>query len=339
METKNVKLMMKKYAPLIFTFLMVIIVSCSSGDDGNDSESNTPDPVTTTDPPVATFPTKGEKQITSTFSISAGGERGFYISLPDNYSSDTKHKLVLVFPATNSTGKSTKSWMGDGWSGSVGGLESKMTNTIFVYPDPKWRNFPTWGNLGGWLLGPYAGNATGVEDINFIKELLDLIQKEYNIDSERIFGTGQSWGGDMSAIVGCFLGDKFRAIAPCAANRPYWFEIGNTISSSSDLGCLGNTAVWTFFGTDDDFFDGQEPTKGDFGREQNQFWLSKYACESESTVLDIEPIGESLEYKNCSSTVRFTLYAKGNHSGAGDLPGHYPPDYFLTVVPEWFNSF
>ncbi|MEW7280199.1 alpha/beta hydrolase-fold protein [Aquimarina sp. 2201CG1-2-11] len=333
--------MMKKYAPFIFMLLMMGMVACSSGDDSED----TPDPVTTPDPDptpdnTLALPDKGEKQITTDFSSSAGGERSFYISVPNDYSSATAHKLVVVFPGTNGTGKGSKDWMGDGWSGSVTGLEQKMTNTIFVYPDPKFRNFPNWGTLGGWQLGPQAGNANGVEDINFIKELLDLIEKEYNIDSDRIFATGQSWGGDMAAIVACFMGDKFRAVAPNAANRPYWFENNGSFLSDEVLGCSGNTAVWTFFGLDDEHYASQQDSPGDFGKEQNDYWLNKYGCSTTSTTLNVGGVnGQSKEYQSCSTTVRFTLYSPGQYSGGGSQPGHQPPDFFLTAVPEWFNSF
>ena len=33
-----------------------------------------------------------------------------------------------------------------------------------------WRDFEGWGNLGGWLLGPHAGPAEGMDDIEFTKE-------------------------------------------------------------------------------------------------------------------------------------------------------------------------
>lgn len=45
-------------------------------------------------------------------------------------------------------------------------------------------------------------------------------------DTERVFATGHSWGGDMAQVVSCFLGERFRATVPVAANRPYWFEDG-----------------------------------------------------------------------------------------------------------------
>lgn len=272
-------------------------------------------------------------QIDITFSTSAGGKRSFYLVLPKNYSRKKKYKLVFNFPGTSTTGKEMKEFVGNGWN-NLPGFESYMQNTIFVYPDPKWRYFEIWNEtMGGWLLGPFGGAAAGMEDINFISELLDFIKVNYSIDQNKIFATGHSWGGDFTAVVGCFLGDKFKAIAPVAANRPYWFESGN-----KNLNCKGNPAVWTFFGNDDEHFEEQQTNKGDFGIEQNDFWNNKYSCSSVSKILKINPYGESVEYQNCSRTVRFTRY-NADFSGNSDQPGHQPPDFYLKEVPKWFNSF
>ena len=169
-------------------------------------------------------PKKG--QISNVFSKQAGGKRSFYLSLPDGYSAENKYKLVLVFPGTSTTGMEMKAFVGDGWNG-INGLEANMPNTIFVYPDPKWRYFPDWKSTdGGWLLGPYGSAAKGMEDIRFVSELLDWLTANYAIDTERVFATGHSWGGDMTAVVGCFLGDRFRAIAPVAANRSEERRVG-----------------------------------------------------------------------------------------------------------------
>lgn len=272
-------------------------------------------------------------QITIKFSDQAGGDRSFLVTLPKHYSSKSDYKLVFVFSGTNATGSDMQKYVGVGWNG-VDGLESSMPNTIFVYPDPKIRDFPDWGNsYRGWLLGPFAGPAEGMEDIYFIQELLDWLTSNYSIDSNKIFATGHSWGGDMTAVVGCFLGNKFAAIAPVAANRPYWFE-----SEPGALKCTGSPAVWTFFGNNDDYFGENEPNKGDFGREQNRFWMDRFNCNSSYINLDVGPKGESIEYNNCITTVRFTLYSPA-FSGGDFLPGHQPPDFYLSVVPEWFNSF
>ena len=69
-------------------------------------------------------------------------------------------------------------WMGKGWNSNVSGLEKLMDNTIFVYPDQKyvWQD-NNGKDIKGWALGDYAAPFNGNHDIQFTKELLELIQK------------------------------------------------------------------------------------------------------------------------------------------------------------------
>jgi polyhydroxybutyrate depolymerase len=67
-----------------------------------------------------------------------------------------------------------------------------------------------------------AGNCCGyalkndIDDVSFIRSLIEKIEKEYKIDSKRIFVTGLSNGGMMTHLLGCKLSDKIAAIAPVA---------------------------------------------------------------------------------------------------------------------------
>ena len=115
-----------------------------------------------------------------------------------------------------------------------------------------WRDFDGWGTLGGWLLGPYAAPANGDEDLAFTSAILDYMGENYCVDPARVFATGHSWGGDMAMVVACFLGDRFRAAVPVAANRPYWFE-----RDGGWADCVGETAMWHMFGEGDTHFTDQ----------------------------------------------------------------------------------
>ncbi|MGH8081320.1 MAG: alpha/beta hydrolase family esterase [Lysobacter sp.] len=272
-------------------------------------------------------------QLSAKFSAAAGGRRGYYVTLPANYRSDQRYRLVLVFPGTDTTGAAMQEWFGAGWlPPRVVGLERLMKDTVFIYPDQRYSWVIDDGSrVKGWALGPYAEPYDGNHDIQFAKELLDLAEATYSIDQSKVFATGHSWGGDMAAVVGCFLGDRFRAIAPVAANTPYWF--GDPVDTSL---CKGNPAVWTFFGLDDEHFGDTSPD-GLFGIRQNDFWRARQGCAAGYTV----PAGllETRQYKGCSAQVRLTLYDGGQYSGGGDNPGHLPPDYFLPAVSAWFSGF
>ncbi|SDY79855.1 polyhydroxybutyrate depolymerase [Lysobacter sp. yr284] len=276
-------------------------------------------------PAPAADPAPPSGQRSHVFSDAAGGERSYYVALPANYDRSKRYRLVMVFAGTDTRGREMHEWFGAGWRPpQVVGLEPRMHDTVFVYPDQAYA----WGDVAGWALGPKARPYDGWHDIRFAEELLAQAERDYSIDTERVFATGHSWGGDMAAVVGCYLGAHFRAIAPVAANRPYWFG-----SPTSDGDCTGMPAVWTFFGRDDDHFGDASPD-GLFGEEHDAFWTARQQCSR-----DYDRSGETRVYRGCKTGVRFTLYAGGQYSGGGGLRDHQPPDYFLQALSQWLYAF
>lgn len=248
------------------------------------------------------------------------GNRGFFLSLPANYDPEKPHRLILGYPGTN--------WVGEQIQPYLGLEEGAQDDEIFVYPDPLWRDFPDWGNLGGWVLGPNAYPADGEQDLVFTAAILDYMEETYCIDTTRVFATGHSWGGDMAMVVSCFLGDRFRASVPVAANRPYWFEEeGGGLTK-----CSGDTAVWTMFGAGDDHFTWQD-YPGQFGDECRDFWVAESGCAGVDMAVDLG-IGaamECVEYGGCARPTRYCLYDAQF--------GHQRPDYFPAESMKFFRSF
>lgn len=107
----------------------------------------------------------GGVQTSADFGPTAGGERSFFLSLPPDYDPTAPHPLIIAYAGTNWTGAMIRPYFGFERAGSPG--------EIFVYPDLRWRDFGPWGELGGWLLGPHAAPADGMEDIEFTRALID----------------------------------------------------------------------------------------------------------------------------------------------------------------------
>lgn len=262
----------------------------------------------------------GGVQVTLDAGPAGDGKRGFYLSRPANYDPSVPHKLIVGYPGTSWVGKQIQPYLD---------LEKgAKDDEIFVYLDPLWRDFTGWGNLGGWLLGPNAAPANGDQDLVFTGAVLDYLEDSYCIDTSRVFATGHSWGGDMAQVVSCFLGDRFRASVPVAANRPYWFES----APGKFISCKGTTAVWTMFGVGDDHFTWQDHP-GQFGDECRDFWLDARGCAGADKAKDlgIGAAGECLEYQGCSSDVRYCLY--------GPATAHQRPDYYPAATMGFFRSF
>lgn len=229
--------------------------------------------------------------------------------------------MIVGYAGTNWTGQQIQPYFD---------LETRaLDDEIFVYPDVQWHDFPGWGNLGGWLLGPNAYPANGDADLVFTQQIVEHMKNNYCISPTQIFATGHSWGGDMAMVAACFL-DTFRAAVPVAANRPYWFDTGN----GSMTTCKGKTAMWAMFGQADDHFP-QQSYPGQFGNEQRDFWLKEHSCQGVNsyTELNIGSTGyECVEYKGCTVNTRYCLYDKKY--------GHQKPDtYFSTEVMKYFRSF
>lgn len=248
------------------------------------------------------------------------GMRRFYLRRGADYDPNVPHRLIFGFPGTDWVGE-----MIEPYFDLQGPAVEPRPDEIFVYPDPLWRDFEGWGNYGGWLLGPYAVPADGDQDLVFVAAVIDYMETHYCIDRERVFATGHSWGGDMAQVVSCFLGDRFRATVPVAANTPYWFMDGG-----QPIDCPGDTAVWTMFGQADDHFNSQQP-----GLECRDFWLADRGC----TGLDAAtPLGlgdapdECVEYQGCSATTRFCLYG-------AQYAHQIPADYFAAATMAFFRSF
>jgi polyhydroxybutyrate depolymerase len=242
------------------------------------------------------------------------------LTLPADYDPTVPHRVVLGYAGTNWVGEQIRPYLDLENQGST-------VPTIYVYPDPLWREFQGWGTLGGWALGPYAAPADGEGDLSFTSQILDHLEQTHCVDTEQVFVTGHSWGGDMAHVAACFLGDRITGALPVAANTPYWFDdAGQTVS------CTGDAAVWTLFGQDDDYFTNQS-YPGEIGDAGRDFWLEARGCDG-ADAFESLPYGvndECVEYTGCDSVVRYCLYEAS--------AGHQVPSYYGAATMDWFDSF
>lgn len=151
-----------------------------------------------------------------------GMYRKFLVHLPTGYDGSSDLSLVLGFHggfgnAEQFEGQSLLSEKAD------------ESNFIVIYPDGLGflaaPNFHYW-NAGICCGYPYIND---IDDVNFIRNLIDHAVDEYAIDENRVYATGMSNGAFMSYRLACELSDKIAAIAPvaggmvvesCDADRP-----------------------------------------------------------------------------------------------------------------------
>lgn len=189
--------MWKKFAAILTTFALVtiLIASCS------------PSPSIT---PPAVKPGDYNQ------SMNAGGRtRSYILHVPPSYDGKQAMPLVVVLHGAggdaqrmvNSTGMNDK---------------SDEAGFIVVYPNGT-------GPLNDevlltWNCGFCCGYALDnkVDDVGFIRSLIEKLEGELNIDKAGIYITGMSNGAMMTYRLGCELADIIAAIAPVSGSMGDW---------------------------------------------------------------------------------------------------------------------
>jgi polyhydroxybutyrate depolymerase len=101
-----------------------------------------------------------------------------------------------------------------------------------------------------WNVGYDFHAGVTVDDVGFLIDLAQYLQKQHNLSTENTFATGMSNGGEMCYLLACKASSTFRAVAPVAG------MMLQTLFSN----CHPNTGVPLFeiHGTHDkiNFFDG-----------------------------------------------------------------------------------
>jgi polyhydroxybutyrate depolymerase len=131
--------------------------------------------------------------------MSAGLKRTFLVHLPPSYG---KHPQPLVI-----------SYHGYSWTTQImehntrTNIEADKAGFVLVFPQGV-DSPPSW-NAGVGAYGP-TGDAN---DIQFTRDLLTYLERNYCVDAHRVYITGFSLGGGMAYRVACTLSDQIAAVA------------------------------------------------------------------------------------------------------------------------------
>jgi polyhydroxybutyrate depolymerase len=131
-------------------------------------------------------------------------------------------KALVYIPATAKTKPTPILFTYHGHGGSMQhmydtrGFDKLWPEAIFICPqglktvgkltDPE-------GNLPGWLMDADSVN----RDLKFFDAMLATLQKDYKVDTKRIYATGHSNGGGFTYLLWAMRGDVFAAVAPSAS--------------------------------------------------------------------------------------------------------------------------
>jgi polyhydroxybutyrate depolymerase len=253
-----------------------------------------------------------------------GQSRSYILHLPPSYNGIDEMPLVVVL---------------HGGGGNAGNIEqvtgfSEKADTegfIVVYPDGSGildHTLLTWN--GGFCCG-YALEHN-IDDVGFIRALVEYLQEHYAIDRNMIYATGISNGGIMTYRLGAELSDVFAAIAPVSGS------IGGKATEDSSLWVIPKpnypVSVIVFHGMMDGRipYNGGQPTvndtRGAFSylsvNESILFWVNHNNCsivpsrntsESGNIIVDT--------YTNAEKGTEVVLYSivNGGHAWPGGKKG------------------
>ncbi len=121
-----------------------------------------------------------------------GITREYIIYVPENYNVTAAFPLLLSFHGLTSN-------MEFNYSYTNFDELAERENFIVVHPN---------GISNTWTV-----SANDDTDIDFIVSLLNQLEEDYNIESNRIYSTGMSMGGFFSFSLACRLSDRIAAVA------------------------------------------------------------------------------------------------------------------------------
>jgi polyhydroxybutyrate depolymerase len=139
------------------------------------------------------------------------------VYVPSGYDSRNPIPAVLIFHGAGGSGES--SLEKNGWS-----AKAEQENFVAVAPDGLPAR-PAWP--ASFILNPRLWNdgqlrpesqRSKIDDVAFVRTLLDDLSRRVNIDAHRVYVIGHSNGAGMTFRLGAELSDRFAAIAAVAGH-------------------------------------------------------------------------------------------------------------------------
>jgi len=316
---------MKKnqYRLLMTASILLILISqgCYSGDA--EESTKVRETVTETSEIATEIPTQEQESVTEapelTFELSTpiygslefGGQKRFYfVYLPKNYSNSREFPLVIYL---HSYGASAEGELNYTMLHQV----ADTNNFVMVFPSGKYN----W-NSGIGDLDDYA--PPDLDDVGFIKELIELLSNTYSLDLDRVYATGYSNGGFMSYKLACELSDQIAAIAPVGG--------GLAVSTFESCDPKRPIPIMHIHGTGDAYI----PIEGLPGmlsiEETMNYWIEFNECNEmameliEDSELTDNSTVEMNAYTECNggSEIIFYKVIDGGHTWPGAGYAGYP---------------
>jgi poly(3-hydroxybutyrate) depolymerase len=242
-----------------------------------------------------------------------GTTRYYLLYIPENYDPNTPLPLVVALHGAN-----MNNWWAANDSSGFKLIEASNNQAILVYPqgtgDPPGTT-SHWGDTNsGWNPDPSS------EDVQFIETLLDTIEADYCVATNRRFITGFSAGAWTTMNLACSHWRVFRAFAPYAGWGPGDMSTGHGEDAYCD-DAEAATSILITQGTTDTIV--VPELCGEVSRD---FWLDRDGCTSNSTSSN-----SCVSYEDCNGELAVVYCTHG-----GD---HMVPSNAGQNMWDFFSSF
>jgi len=210
--------------------------------------------------------------------------RTYLIHIPPSYDGETAVPLVILLHSYGNNGRlfSIRSEMN---------IKADEEGFIVVYPNGATLRDKGWN--AGFCCGPAMRQ--NVDDLGFIKSVIEKTKKRYNIDTNRIYVAGFSNGGMMTYRFASEFSEEIAAIAVAGG------QIGGNISDFRGLWVIPEPSeplpVIIFHGTNDTvvpYGGGRRPCDNPFERpflpiylsinESVSFWVEHNKCDPDPEI-------------------------------------------------------
>ena len=260
--------------------------------------------------------------------VSGGRNRTYAIRVPDGYNDDPNKQRKVIFDFHGRKGSPSGQYNNSRYDTYNAGKEY-----IAVYPA---------GVEAAWQGAPYA--VDGVDDVQFVHDLLARIRTQYCVDSNHVYASGKSNGGGFVDTLACSdVGDEFAAFA-MAASALY---TDNSLNS-----CKKRRAILQAHGDKDSTvpYAGQHTKAG--GDEPNiaewvTWWGQRDGCAADAKVVTKET-GYDITTYSCNGlkdvVKHYQVYELGHcwPSSTGDNTDgarSYCKDHSLDFTPNVLDFF
>jgi len=237
-------------------------------------------------------------------------ERNYIIHLPLGYHQNTDNLYPLVLVLHGGGGNDSKIMRETDFN-----KVANDENFIVVYPD---------GLNNSWADARNASESSiqNIDDVNFIRTLIDTISSNYNIDQARIYVTGISNGGFMTQTLLCALPDVFAAGASVVATLPQNLKDSVPQSKISVMFIVGDSDPLVPF-------EGGEmikPSSGGFilsAFESVMLWAKQNSCDTIPIEADMPDLYDDettvtlFDYENGNKSVQMYVVNNGGHGWPG----------------------